>query len=137
MKRLLLALGFILASCGGTPTEPADLAFQFHSEIIFGIRTLETSVAVKSWGVDVSGVFPTDLGYTLFGSLEMLSDNRLILTVKATKDREALAVRVQNYYVGRIINLPRGQYDLQVFETVSDSPVGPSELAFHGTFRVD
>jgi hypothetical protein len=67
----------------------------------------------------------------------MLSGGRLILTVKATKDHEAPAVRVQNYYVGRIKDLPRGEYDLEVFETLSDSPVGPSELAFHGTFRVE
>jgi hypothetical protein len=136
MRRLLLALGVLVASCG-TPTEPADPVFQFHSEVIFGIRTLETTVAVKVYGVDISGVFPTDLGYVLSGSLEMVNDHQLILTVKAIKDREAPAVRVQNYYVGRIIHLPRGEYDLQVFETVSDSPVGPSELAFHGTFRVD
>jgi hypothetical protein len=136
MRKLLLALGLMVASCG-TPTEPADPVFQFHSEVIFGIRTLETSVAVRVYGVDISGVFPTNLGYILSGSLEMVNGHQLILTVKAIKDREAPAVRVQNYYVGRIIHLPRGEYDLQVFETVSDSPVGPSELAFQGTFRVD
>lgn len=136
MRRLLLAL-ILSVACSGTPTEPSDPEFQFHSEVVFGIRTLETSVAVRVYGVDITGVFPTDLGYKLFGTLEMLSGNQLIFKVKAIKDREAPAVRVQNYYVGRIINLPSGEYDLQVFETLSDSPVGPSELVFHDTFRVD
>lgn len=138
MKALRLALGLLVAACGGSPTEPEeDPSLQFNFGIIPGIATLATKVEVEEWGVDISGIFPTDLGYKLSGLLKFTTDHELILEVSAVKDFEAPMIRVQNYYVGRILNLPRGEYELQVFETFKDSPLGERELAFQGTFRVD
>ena len=137
MKRLLLALGGLLASCG-MPTGPIQPTLEFTAEILFGIPTLATRLEGQEGGVDVSGVFQTPTGdYTLDGMLESPGGRRLILQIRATKDRTgAPPFRVQNYYVGRIRNLPRGEYDLQVFETLNDS-LPQSELAYHAKFRVD
>lgn len=137
MRKLLLVLGGLLASCG-SPTGPIQPTLQFTAEILFGIPTLATRIEGQPGGVDVSGVFQTPTGdYTLEGMLESPGGRRLILQIRATKDQVgAPPFRVQNYYVARIRNLPRGEYELQVIETLNDS-LPQSELAYHATFRVD
>ncbi|MGQ0703506.1 MAG: hypothetical protein ACT4PM_10285 [Gemmatimonadales bacterium] len=137
MRALQLGLLVLVAGCGESPTEPTDPRLFFSTRIIPGIATLATSVEVYEWGVDVSGIFPTNLGYKLTALLTAPSATELILEVSAVKDHEAPAIRVQNYYLGRILYLRRGEYDLQVFEALKDSLLGQRELAFQGKFRVD
>jgi hypothetical protein len=134
MKARLLFL-LLVAGCSST-TEPAHATLQFFGQIIFGIPTLDTRADPIAGGIDVSGVVQTpSSGYTLFGALESHSGNQLLLVISAYNTVSGHFFPSQNYYVGRIRNLPPGTYDLQVVHQLHLESV-VTERTFHGNVEV-
>ena len=133
--RALAALLLGAVACG-SPTEPFRPTLEFSGFIVFGIPTLETAAVVREGGMDVTGVIPTtSTQYTLFGTLEHPHDGQLVLRVDAYDNRPGVPFPVQNYYVGRIRNLPAGAYELRVFETVHSGEPQTTQV-FHETVQV-
>jgi hypothetical protein len=134
MKARLLGL-LLLAGCG-SPTEPVHATLEFFGQLLFGIPTLETRAAPISGGIDVSGVFQTpNSGYTLFGSLQSRDDHQLVLHINAYNTKPGFPFASQNYYVGKIRNLPAGSYDLLVIHELHYESIVTTR-AFHGTLDV-
>lgn len=134
MRARLLAL-LLVAGCG-SPTEPVHATLQFFEQLLFGIPTLETRAAPITGGIDVSGVFQTpNSGYTLFGELRSHDDHQLVLHINAYNTRPGFPFASQNYYVGKIRNLPTGSYDLLVIHELHYETTVTTQ-AFHGTLDV-
>ncbi len=134
MKTRLLLL--LLVGACGSPTEPVHATLQFFGQLLFGIPTLETRAEPITGGIDVSGVFQTPTsGYTLFGSLQSRGDHQLVLRINADNTKPGFPFKSQNYYVGRIRNLPAGSYDLLVIHELHYESTVTTQ-AFHGNLDV-
>ena len=128
---LLVSLG---VACGG-PTEPSP-TLHFEGLVVFGIPTLPITAEPLEGGIKVSGVIPTPTDeYTLTGHIRSAGGNRLVLDVVVERTHAGVAIPVQNYYEGRIGNLGRGDYDLEVFHTLHVGATQTSSV-FHGVVHV-
>ena len=128
---LLVGLGL---ACGG-PTEPSP-TLQFEGLVVFGIPTLPVTAEPLDGGIKVSGVIPTPTAeYTLAGHIRSAGGNRLVLDIIVERTQDGVPFPVQNYYQGRIGNLSRGDYDLEVFHTLHITDPQTSSV-FHGVVHV-
>lgn len=128
-------LGAALAC--GSATEPSTPFLHFESDVVFGIPTIPITATPQAGGIIVSGVFQTlTTGYTLSGTLVVLSSRALRLAVDAHGTDTPFPFPTQNYYRAQIGDLAPGDYDVSVFHKDRNRPEVPEVRVYHQVVTV-